>query len=192
MYAPYAQLKFDYMKQYVALRPDIDDPLLELFARYIRNQSDIRMPASVQKLPPYPDDLQVLEVPRRPHPNALVKLCWFNCRDYVENNPGSEVVFGWQIERLHHNNERFALGALHHAIIRQNSELIDITPFEVANDQGTLVFLPDSRVPYDYEKRRTPMPLFWSLIPMLRPFWTSELDCPNEHQLGGYGVGRSA
>ena len=185
-----AKKEVNCMKQYMAVSPDISDPLLLEFARYIGRQNEIRMPARVPKVAAYSDDLELLEVPRLLHPNAGIKMCWFNCRDYVQSHPGSEIVFGWQVESMHHNNESYGCGAFPHAIVRQNNELVDITPFEVGNDEPSILFIPDSRVPFDYEGLRRPFSLFWSLVPMLKPFWTSDTEYPNEHRQDTYGVGK--
>jgi hypothetical protein len=175
---------------YIALCPQLQDPFAAEFANYLRYQSNIRMPKSVPKLAPYIDDLQLLTVEREPRQDAEVNRCWFNCLSYTQNNPGSEIVFGWQISHVHHNREKFALVAYHHAVIRENNRVVDITPYAQNNDEPVILFVPDSRVPYDYDGLRTPLAFFWSLQPMLQPFWTVEIEYPHKDKAPEYGVGK--
>ena len=178
------------MKTYFAVEPNINDPAVIEFARYIGNQSEIRMPARVPKVTPYVDNLKLVLVKREPLQHARPKMCWFNCKDYVESNTGSSIVFGWQIVQMHHENESIGVGAFHHAVIQENNSLVDITPYEVLDDDPVILFVPDSRVPFDYEGLRSPLSLFWSLKPRLRPFWTKDTECPNENRADGYGIGK--
>lgn len=181
-------------ERYLAYLPDLQEPefvaVSSKFANYLRLQSNIRMPNDVPTVNAYIGDLTLLTVERKPLQDAQINMCWYNCRDYVRDNPGSAVVFGWQILHLHHNREKFAICAYHHAVISEHGNLVDITPYAVKNDDPFIQFVPDSRVPYDFKDNRTPLALFWSLMPQRSPFWTVEPEYPYSQVAPGYAVGR--
>lgn len=161
-------------------------------ARLLARQVNIRMPAAVAKIPAYVDDLVLQAVPRKPGINCVVDHCWFNCRDYVSANPGAEMVFGWNLFAMSDGVGNFGFGAVHHTVICDANGMFDITPRADANDDAISMFLPDSRVPYDYENFRSPFPFFFDITARpLVAFWTSDLGEPFANRLATYSIARA-
>lgn len=132
--------------------PALDDELVQLLARTLRNASEVRQNSAVPKAT-YQSTLPAY-VPIRPAADARTLRCWFNVRDHVARNGGSEI-FGWALWRRHDGHYQ----AIHHAVWRTHDGiLLDVTPSEI-KDLSQILFMADSRVPFDYEHRRFPASL---------------------------------
>jgi hypothetical protein len=121
---------------------------------------------------PHPDGVSLIEQPEDGEPIFVQKLlnstyqplhCWHNCAEHFELN-GGRVVFGWA---LFYEEEMYQ--AQHHAIwCSPEGDLLDITPDDLPS-VTEIMFLPDGRVPYDYNRHRHPSNCFYA--PGLPPKW---------------------
>ena len=129
-------------------RPDVTSSRFKGFIKTLKD-SDIR-PAKGLAYLEQDDQLQNIFVPVIPHPEYQPLYCWFNCLDYQQNK-GGKVIFGWAIW----HTERNTLLAQHHAVWQSSKgEYVDITPNELSVEE--ILFLPDNRVPFDYQGLRAP------------------------------------
>lgn len=176
---------------FLSNQPVKDDETVRQFADLIAAHPEIRMARDVQHPAPYVEELTLVEVLRTPEPWAQPRMCWFNCRDYVAKKPDCSIVFGWQIYRVFKKPTEKGLYAFHHAVVRTPSGLLDITPDPDGVKDQYSVFLPDSRVPYDYSLNRHPASLYWRREPNVALYWTFDLDGPKEMQSESYRVART-
>lgn len=176
---------------YTAGYPLMSDPNILMLSKLLADQAEIRMPKDVQKIPLYEDNLVLKVVPRRPGQNCIVDQCWFNCKNYIATNPEAELVFGWKLYLMKNGAGAFGMGAVHHAVIREAAGLVDITPLADANDDPFINYLPDSRVPFDYEKNRSPPAFFYDVSAQPEEyFWTKNLSEPHAFRLEKYSIAR--
>jgi hypothetical protein len=111
-----------------------------------------------------PEDGTVLVVKKWLNSPYKAKHCWHNCRQHVGSN-GGRIVFGWA---LFYEPDKYQ--AQHHAVwCDANGDYLDITPDVLPTVQKT-VFLPDGRVPYDFERLRHPASFFFIPSEKLK-FW---------------------
>lgn len=126
--------------------------MARILASTLMSSRDVRQnsavpPATYQSSPP-------AYVPVKPAAHAVMRRCWFNVREQVSRNGGS-ALFGWGLWRRHDSHYQ----AVHHAVWqRDDGSLLDITPPE-SDAIDRILFMADSRVPYDFENGRYPAAL---------------------------------
>lgn len=124
------------------------DKKAALLEHALRNSWEVRQNSAVPKATYR--SRPATYVPIAPAPGAEIIRCWFNVRDVVEKHGGA-AVFGWSIWKLNNGFHQ----AIHHAVWEQpDGTLIDVTPCEL--DVPAVLFMADSRVPFDYEHYRAP------------------------------------
>lgn len=102
-------------------------------------------------------DLKLCFVPKISVEGSEPLRCWYNCRDYTSKHGGS-TIFGWA---LFSGDTMYQ--AQHHAVwCNQEGEFFDITP-DSGSGQSDTVFLPDGRVPFDFERRVHPVSMYSDL-----------------------------
>jgi hypothetical protein len=140
--------------------PETNDPDVIQFARRLATDFYIRMPRSVS-LPSYSDNHQVSFVEICVDENSEQLRCWFNCLRASATGKGNPV-YGWAIwQETDTLGNKFFISQ-HHAVLRTEAGLIDITPPEKNLSALThILFMPDERVPFDTENGRFPAALFW-------------------------------
>ena len=85
----------------------------------------------------------LIVVPVKPVPNALINECFSNVKNMVEKY-GGQIVSGWTIWQW----ANILIEAEAHAIWKSsNGELLDITPHDAEEDE--IFFLPDNKVVYE-------------------------------------------
>lgn len=128
--------------------PDASDSKVALLAKALRARVEIRQAREVPEAE-YLDTPPIL-VPLIDLDGARPLKCWFNVRDAVAAN-GGRAVFGWSLWMRHDGDYQ----AIHHGVWeRPNGTLVDVTPLGFEGD--AILFMADTRVPFDYEKLRAP------------------------------------
>lgn len=126
--------------------PSFIDLLTELSARWLF-MPEMTAPATLDDPIPKP-----VKVPVSPITGFQHGHCWYNCKIHSDTVGGS-VVFGWALY-AHHDGH---LTAQHHAVWKApDGDLVDVTPNP---GFAEVLFLPDHRVPFDYEGFRCPYSL---------------------------------
>lgn len=74
---------------------------------------------------------------------GIINKCPINTKKYVENF-GGEIVFGWEVTYW----KNVLLELIGHSIVRNNDELICVTPSKYGNKR--ILFLEDSKLSFDY------------------------------------------
>lgn len=128
--------------------PQPGDALAALLARSLKRRFDVKQNSAVPKAD-YKDS-ELSYIPIQVAPEARPLKCWFNVRDAVAAY-GGKAVFGWSVWIRHDGHYT----AVHHAVWQKpDGELVDVTPSET--DTTAVLFMADSRVPFDYELLRAP------------------------------------
>jgi hypothetical protein len=97
----------------------------------------------------YDNDLYLLAVPVVSDQHYPPNYCWFNCLEHCIEYGGT-VVCGWGIWQR--GPTHFV--AQHHAVWQSpDGGVFDLTPNGSSN---TVLFIPDSRVPFDFLQLRCP------------------------------------
>ena len=168
---------------------NLDDKLLLQFVQVIASDPAIRMP-SVVKTKARPDELEARLVPCEPHPRAKQNNCWFNCRSAAASMSGGSVVFGWHVFKMDWVDGPVSFAAGHHAVVERNGAMVNVTPQIDSHGQllaGATLFVPDSRVPFDYEGLRTVPALHWSPATKEK-FWSTAIMDPLNGKLLAFHV----
>jgi hypothetical protein len=90
-------------------------------------------------------------VERMPTAGALVNKCTFNVKHFLEEQPG-EMVLGWEVCVW----EGVLIDFIGHAVVRIDGKLRCVTPSKYGD--AKLLFLPDSRLAFDFNDPMTRMP----------------------------------
>lgn len=152
--------------------PDITDQHVHEFAKLIASDPCVKMSPKVS-IPEYPDSHQLKMVPFHPESNAKTLECWFNCIDAAKAGKG-EPVFGWAIWEEEDGEGDKILFSQHHAVLRTEGGLIDITPAENSNfSPPHILFMPDHRVPFDPVSCKVPACFLWYPPPFRGGCWAS-------------------
>ncbi|WP_158935210.1 hypothetical protein [Burkholderia sp. S171] len=148
--------------------PAADDHKVDLLAESLRSNFAVRQNRTVAKAE-YVDTLPS-HVAVQPDPESRPVKCWFNVRNVVAKN-GGRAIFGWAIWIRPDSHYQ----AIHHAVWeRPDGQLIDVTPNEI--DVTSIVFMADSRVPFDYVCFRAPASYVMhknSTKESVQEFWTA-------------------
>lgn len=169
--------------------PKLNDPHLQNFIDVIANDPEIRMTGN-RRGTVRQDDLKAALVPCIPDASSKIDHCWFNCLRVVKSDPNATIVFGWHIFKMQWSDGGFSFAAGHHAVIEKSGVLTDVTPQENSDRQlisKPTLFVPDSRVPFDFEELRTVPALHWSPNTNQK-FWSLEIMDPAAGRLPGFGV----
>jgi hypothetical protein len=97
---------------------------------------------------PYAKNLQPMVVPVSDVGYPELQ-CWMNALRYCLANSGWRPLFGWAVW-AHENGKP---EAQHHAVVALGEEYLDVTPNPHSDE---IMFVPDDRVVFDYEKYRFP------------------------------------
>ena len=81
----------------------------------------------------------------KPTSNAVPNQCYYNVRDYICEHGGA-IVFGWAIWEA----PDYYIEAEHHAILKTNTQYIDLTPKQ--DDESRILFLHDPRRSFRFKK----------------------------------------
>lgn len=126
--------------------PGFIDLLTELSARHLF-MPKLTNPTTLDDPIPTP-----IKVPVSPRPGFEPGHCWYNSKIHSDATGGS-VVFGWALYAEHDAR----LMAQHHAVWKTpDGDLVDVTPNPWVAE---VLFLPDHRVPFDYDGFRCPYSL---------------------------------
>ena len=99
---------------------------------------------------PQKEDGKLMSVLKMKGTDYKPLYCWYNCKAHVRKH-GGRVIFGWA---LFYESDVYQ--AQHHAIwCSPEGEYLDPTPDSLSS-VSEIKFLPDSRVPFNYETRRRP------------------------------------
>lgn len=132
--------------------PDIDQTAFHAFFRALQAQP-IR-PAKGLSRSNYDIHGQLFQVSVSTDTTYSRGHCWFNCLEHSLDHAGA-VICGWGLWQ--HAPNHFV--AQHHAVWQSPEKtLFDLTPNDLSS---TVLFVPDSRAPFDFHKLRAPFNYEW-------------------------------
>lgn len=166
------------------------DEATQLFVQLLK-ESDARMRSACPR-PEYPDDFHLSMVNNEPIPNARPLKCWFNCLEAEEAGLGT-TVYGWALWVDKLDDGVLCMHSQHHAVLRTQAGLVDVTPY--LDEDGSIcerepiLFLPDSRVPFDLERGAFPASFVLD-VTNNRLGWAQGIESDGIRWLPEYGVMR--
>lgn len=139
---------------------EVDDQHAIDVANFIANNRLIAM-RGVQPGVSASDDLRLVEVVHLPASSSVLLECWFNCLREQKAGNGT-AIYGWAIYKT---SGKPTYEAQHHGVLLTSEGLVNVTPISNEIDltnSGKILFLPDSRVPFNDVDGKYPASLRYS------------------------------